>query len=442
MNESPDSGIRVTKLLRRAEADPEALQELERFRRTLVVMFSDIQGSTAYFEKHGDTAGLFMLHQCNNLIRSSVEKHGGTVIKTIGDGTMVTFPEPKHAVEAAIEIQGGVTELAAARAPTDRIALRIGMHYGTAIVRTTDVFGDVVNMASRIEGVAGPSQIALSEEMYGQVRECGFAIEELGRFLLKGKTGERTLFQVRWQQGQAPLTGRGMTAENSSTPASHSFRLHVVNNKDGSAAAEYPVQSELRVGLSAEHKLLISADLAQAGLLARISFEGHGLFVEDRSPSGNSIFLRLTGSHVLETADVFLAGRQMFRFEEKPETASLTGTITAQGEVAFIAGKAGILARINAEGNLLERYPLTALQVQLGRTTGSYVFPDDHLMSRSHVLISKRGEDFVLEDASSRNGTFVQVRRKTPLGPGSTLLIAGHLLRVSRDAQALSRGPA
>jgi class 3 adenylate cyclase len=430
MNESPDSGIRVTKLLRRAEADPGALQELERFRRTLVVMFSDVQGSTAYFERHGDTAGLFMLHQCNNLIRSSVEKHGGTVIKTIGDGTMVTFPEPKHAVEAAIEIQKAVTELAAARAQADRIALRIGMHYGTAIVRTTDVFGDVVNMASRIESVAGPGQIALSGEIYGQVRDCGFAIEELGRFLLKGKTGERTLFHVRWQQGQGPLAGRGITAENSSAPASRSFKLRVIDNKDGGAAAEYPVQSELGVGLSAEHKLLVSGDPAHTGLLARIFLEDHGLFVEDRSPSGNNIFLRLTGAHVLETADIFLAGRQLFRFEEKLETASLTGTITAQGEVAFIAGKAGILVRINSEGNPIERYPLHALQVQLGRTTGSHVFPDDHLMSRSHVLISQRGEDFVLEDAGSHNGTFMQIRGKTPIGPGSTLLIAGHLLKI------------
>jgi adenylate cyclase len=393
-------------------------------------MFSDIQGSTAYFERHGDTAGLFMLHQCDNLIRSHAEKHGGTVIKTIGDGTMMTFPEPKHAVEAAIEIQRSLTELAAARAQEDRIALRIGMHYGTGIVRTTDVFGDVVNMASRVESVAGPGHIALSEEMCGQVRDCGFVIEELGRFVLKGKTGERTLFQVRWQPTQDPPAGPCVIPPNSSPPAARRFKLHLVNNKDGGAAAEYPVQSELRVGLSAGNALVVSTDLNLTNLWARIFLEDQELFVEDRFPESHGIFLRLTAAHVLEDADIFLAGRQLFRFEEKLEPASMTGTINAQGDVAFIAGKAAVLARINSAGNPMELYPLNALQVQLGRTVGTYTFPDDHLMSRSHALISKRGEDFVLEDAGSHNGTFVQLRRKTPLSVGSTLLIAGHLLKI------------
>jgi len=70
--------------------------------------------------------------------------------------------------------------------------------------------------------------------------------------------------------------------------------------------------------------------------------------------------------------------------------------------------------------------------VQFGRTRGTYVFPDDNLMSRSHARITQRAEDFLLEDLGSRNGTFVKVRRKTPVPSGSALLIAGQLLRVSR----------
>ncbi len=427
MNQGSDSGMRVTKLLRQAEADPQALQQLERFRRTLVVMFSDIQGSTAYFESHGDTAGLFMLHQCDNLIRSHVETHGGTVIKTIGDGTMMTFPEPKHAVQAAIEIQRSLTELDAARAEGDRIALRIGMHYGTGIVRTTDVFGDVVNMASRVETAAGPGHIALSEEMFGQVRDCGFTIEVLGRFVLKGKTGERTLFHVRWQQNQA--SGPDVIPPNPSPSATRTFKLHVVNHKDAGAAADYPVQTELGVGLSAANALLISNDLNLPDLWARIFIENQNPFVEESTQS-HGIFLRLSGAHVLENADIFLAGRQLFRFEEKLEPASITGTTDAHGAVAFVAGKGAILVRTNSAGDSIERYPLNALQVQLGRTVGTYTFPDDPLMSRSHAAISKRGEDFVLEDAGSHNGTFLQVRRKTSLSLGSTLLIAGHLLKI------------
>ena len=90
MTDTNKPGTRITKLLELAQSDPALLQQLERFRRTLVVMFSDIQGSTAYFEKHGDAAGLFMVHRCNDIIRRQVEKHGGTVVKTIGDAVMAS----------------------------------------------------------------------------------------------------------------------------------------------------------------------------------------------------------------------------------------------------------------------------------------------------------------------------------------------------------------
>ena len=88
------------------------------------------------------------------------------------------------------------------------------------------------------------------------------------------------------------------------------------------------------------------------------------------------------------------------------------------------------LVRTDAKGNPTGRYPLNAPEVRLGRTRGTYVFPDDNLISRAHIRILQRGEDFVLEDVSSRNGTFVKVRGKTPLSSGCSLLIAGQLLRV------------
>ena len=321
MTETNNPGIRVTKLLELAQSDPTRLQELEQFRRTLVVMFSDIQGSTAYFEKYGDSAGLFMVHQYNDAIRRRVEKHGGTVVKTIGDGTMATFPEPSDAVEAAIEIQAALTELSASRVEPERLALRIGMHYGTGIVRTNDVFGDVVNMASRVENVAAPGQIVISEEIYEQVRECSFSIRELGRFTLKGKTGERTLFRVVWDQVPGTPTAALAAPADLSTATSPSFKLQLVH-KDGSPGAEYPVQSELAIALSTEGTLVVSKDFDSTSLCARVFVRDRVLFVEERSAVGQSVFLRLASTYVLDHQDIFLVGQQVFRYEEKPEAKS------------------------------------------------------------------------------------------------------------------------
>jgi adenylate cyclase len=425
MTEPNNSGTRVTKLLELALSDPSRLQELERFRQTLVVMFSDIKGSTAYFEKHGDAAGLFMVHQCNDTIRRLVEKHGGRVVKTIGDGTMATFPESQSAVKSAIEIQKALAELGAARAEPERIALRIGMHYGTAIVRSNDLFGDVVNMASRVESVAAPGQIVVSEEIYEQVREGSFTIRELGRFTLKGKAGERILFRVFWDEVEGSAA---VVPADVPVAALPDLKLQLVH-KDGSGGTKYPVQSEVAVGLSREGKLVVSQDFhALSSVLARVFVQDRALFVEGRSAI-EGVFLRIAGAYVLEQQDVFVVGEQIFHYQEtpcdppkaavpSPELADITTAVTAE------------LVRTDAKGKPTGRYPLSAPEVAFGRTRGTYVFPDDKLMSRAHIRILQRGEDFVLEDVGSRNGTFVKVRSRTPISSGCSLLIAGQLLKV------------
>lgn len=124
MTEQPELTI-VTKLLELAQVDARYLQELERLRQQVVVMFTDIQGSTAYFEEHGDAAGLLMVRNCNRTIRQVVEKHQGRVIKNIGDGMMTTFTESTAAVEAAIEFQTLLAEVNELRSErTDWIAGR------------------------------------------------------------------------------------------------------------------------------------------------------------------------------------------------------------------------------------------------------------------------------------------------------------------------------
>ena len=71
-------------------------------------------------------------------------------------------------------------------------------------------------------------------------------------------------------------------------------------------------------------------------------------------------------------------------------------------------------------------------EVSWGRTNGTYTFPDDANMSRSHAKVYHRGEDFLLEDAGSRNGTFVKVRERMSIRMGETLLLGTQLLRVTK----------
>ena len=426
MPDSEESGVRVTKILLRAQDDPNALQELEQFRQTLVVMFSDIKGSTAYFEKHGDAAGLFMVRQCNNIIRLSVEEHGGLVIKTIGDGSMATFSEPKAAVKCAIAIQNKLARSGKQTPHADQIALRIGIHYGTGIVSTNDVFGDVVNVAARVESVAKPGQIVLSEESYQQVREQGFIFQELGRFSLKGKAGERVLFQVMWDEDPVSATIIGMPTLTGPavTPI---FKLQMVT-KNGNVAAEYPVQPELEIVKGVDGRLAISADPNKGDRCARVFLEGEQLYVEEGSSATPGVFVRLSGTYVLEDRDVFLAGKQLFLYEERRSSTSTDSSTTTVVDL-LPPSNVATLTRMDAAGKALARYPLSEM-VLVGRTRGEHVFPEDNLMSRAHLRIASRGEDFVLEDLGSRNGTFLKLTRKSPLSSGSALLIGGQLFAI------------
>src|SRR5579863_2304088 len=189
----------VTQIIQSSRGQNELLAELEKFRRAIIVMFTDIKGSTAYFEKYGDVAGLMMVHQCNDMLRQIVERHCGKVIKTIGDAIMATFEDPAESLHAAIEMQKGLIDFNAPKPEQDHVFIRIGLNFGQGIVKSNDVFGDVVNVASRVESVAVPEQIVISETLKDQVDKIGvFKITPIGRFALKGKEGDHDLYEVVW----------------------------------------------------------------------------------------------------------------------------------------------------------------------------------------------------------------------------------------------------
>jgi len=231
----------VTKILQLSREDPSLLQQLEKFRRAITVMFTDIKGSTEYFEHFGDIAGLAMVRECNDLLRSAVEQHGGRVIKTIGDAVMATFDDCSEAIRSAIAMQHGLREKNTTRKKEDEMQVRIGLHYGIGIVKSDDVFGDVVNVASRVENIAQAGQIVISDSLRQQTAAQQFDVVFLGRFHLKGKSEDRDLFQVRWSEAEfVPLkvahtivTGRGIGE----------VRLQRLT-RDGVVSAEYPLTFE------------------------------------------------------------------------------------------------------------------------------------------------------------------------------------------------------
>ena len=121
------------------------------------VLFADIAGSSSLYKKIGDEQAKEAIFKSMRVMESLIQVNGGIVIKTIGDEIMSRFDDPNAATDCARAIQQHFEQ---AKGP---IAVKIGYHYGPAILENNDVFGDAVNTAARMVSVANPWQIVTSE---------------------------------------------------------------------------------------------------------------------------------------------------------------------------------------------------------------------------------------------------------------------------------------
>ncbi|PYX92238.1 MAG: hypothetical protein DMG67_07490 [Acidobacteria bacterium] len=408
----------VTQIIQASRGNNQLLAELEKFRRFITVMFTDIKGSTAYFEKYGDVAGLMMVHQCNDSLRQIVENHGGRVVKTIGDAIMATFEDCKESVLASIEMQKALIDFNAPKPEQDHVFIRIGLNYGQGIVKSNDVFGDVVNVASRVESVATAEQIVISDSVYEQVKDLKlFKILSLGRYSLRGKEGDRDLYEVEWgasKETHGPVAHTIMMGPPKAERVIPHFKLQHIR-KDGTSGEIHDVKAgRLSVGRN-QGDLQYATDPTLAPLHARFYVE-----------NGQLLYTMLDG-------DAVLMGKQLLLFREKSEAvAAAAATGTSVIEVSnMMQEPVAEFVRLTSQGvDNSVRFPLLEQEITWGRNKGTYIFPDDGFMSRAHAKIYQRGENYFLEDLGSRNGTFIKVRGKTPVPVGAMVLAGGQLLKV------------
>src|SRR3989454_1470185 len=185
----------INQLLKaRSEID----EEIRRHKTHQAVLFTDVVGSTTYFDRFGDTAGLLLLHRHDHLVISAVEEFQGIAIKTIGDSVMAEFPEPLLAVRAAVEIQRRLFQHNQSFAASERLQIRIGINSGMGFRRGNDLFGEVVNVAARITKRSGPSQILVSRPVYEATLDTEICCNSLGPASLEGKAEREDLYEVIW----------------------------------------------------------------------------------------------------------------------------------------------------------------------------------------------------------------------------------------------------
>src|SRR5258708_25986334 len=104
------------------------------------------------------------------LVDPTIAKHRGRIVETTGDGVLVEFASAVDAVRGAVEVQRGIADQNASVPPDQRIEFRIGIHVGDIIIDDNDIFGDGVNVAARLEGIADAGGVCMSNDAYRQVR--------------------------------------------------------------------------------------------------------------------------------------------------------------------------------------------------------------------------------------------------------------------------------
>ncbi len=194
----------ISKFLDRRDDIERALKA--KFQRVLTVMFTDLKGSTAIAEASGDIAVRSMLKRYHDLCLIAVNRHGGTLVKTIGDGSLSHFVDAAAACRAACDVQRGMEEINLSKVYKTLLLARIGMHTGECILEKNDVFGDVVNTASRFESSANPGEILVSEETYNAIADKSEFYARFDREVtLKGKSMAFKSYIIFWDPKEVEI---------------------------------------------------------------------------------------------------------------------------------------------------------------------------------------------------------------------------------------------
>jgi len=147
-------------------------------RKLAAIMFTDMVGYTALMQKE-ELRARELVQNHREIIKPLIEKHAGEVIQYVGDGTFSTFGSAIEAVNCAIEIQCNLRD-------NEEISLRIGIHVGDVVVEGEEVYGDGVNIASRLEPLAEPGGVCISERVYDDIRnQSNMDAKFLGEKVLK-----------------------------------------------------------------------------------------------------------------------------------------------------------------------------------------------------------------------------------------------------------------
>lgn len=175
-------------------------------RKLTTILAADAEGYSRAMGRD-ELGTLGALRSAREVFASLIERHGGRIVNTAGDGLIAEFPSVVEAVQCAIEVQ---RELAGANKKSDKnLDFRIGVHLGDVLIDGTDLLGEGVNLASRLQAMADPGGILISQQVYDQVYgKLSIRFDCLGQRRPKNFTEDVTVYRVELDGKRRPVRER------------------------------------------------------------------------------------------------------------------------------------------------------------------------------------------------------------------------------------------
>ena len=170
----------------------------------VAILFADVVGSTQLYDKFGDTKASATVARCLEVMKDATHKFDGTVIKTIGDEVMCTFPSVDNAMSAAAQMQALISTDKDDGEDSIPVSIRIGCHFGPVVEEQNDIFGAAVHTANRMTSQAKAKQIVMSGTTVEQMgAEWAAQTRQIDIATVRGRVGEVALFELLWQPDEA-----------------------------------------------------------------------------------------------------------------------------------------------------------------------------------------------------------------------------------------------
>ena len=246
----------------------------------VAILFADVVGSTQLYDKFGDTKASETVAACLGVMKDSTHQFNGTVIKTIGDEVMATFPDVDDAMSAAIMMQ---TQITADNKEEGRIpvSIRIGCHYGPVVQEQNDIFGAAVHTANRMTSQAKARQVVISADTVNKMSDkFKDQTRQIDVASVRGRIDEVALYELLWNPDEATSMlptieweGRG----NNASKVELSFRDKSIEVSDK--------QKSVSLGRADDNDLVIKGNLISR-IHCKIEMRRGKILLIDQSTNG------------------------------------------------------------------------------------------------------------------------------------------------------------